>query len=222
MKERLDCKGSLMENVNWNRREVVAVAFTKDDLSILGEIGNISVGGAASSLSDFIDRFVTITCPESEFVSFAELKKRFGSGLVVTKVNFAEGFNSSNFMLMEQEKALEFVQIIAREKVGALISDWDEFAQEVMAEVFNIMTGHMSTSLSDLFRNNVTINTPQVYQASIDTWDAFYDDDMLVAIWFDVGIEQEFSFQIIKLIEPKQAKQMVDILKGEMGEWVSE
>lgn len=191
------------------------MTFSKEELDILGEVGNMAVGGAASRLSDFLERYVTITTPRAERMSFQELNTKFLPRLVVTKIDFKEEFQGSNFMLMEEKKALEFVQIIAREKVGQMIHGWDSFAIETLSEIFNIMVAHMSTTMSELFHKFVSIEAPHVYVTDVKGFSEMKNEEDLIAIWFELSIEQEFNFQIIKLIDTKQAQKMVDILKGE-------
>lgn len=189
--------------------------FSEFDLSILGEIGNVSVGGAATSLSDFVNKLVTISIPDTKISKFEEIKSAFEPAVVFAKIGYSQGFTGSNIMLMRKEEALDFVKIIVREKLGKEIEEWDDFARNVLAEIFNIMVGNMSSSMSDIFNKDIKIETPQIFEENADDLDFYGKDDVLIAVWFEMRLEDSFKLKLVQLITEDQAKLMVDLIKGD-------
>lgn len=191
------------------------MSFSDFDLSILGEIGNVSVGGAATSLSDFVNKMVTISIPETKVITFKELKESFGPSAVTAKIDYTSGFNGSNMLLMKKEEALEFAKIIVREKLSVEIDEWNEFAENVIKESYNIMVGNMSTSMSAVFNKNVKIAPPNIFEQKSNDLSDYSDGTYLITIWFDVIIEDELKIRLVNIVEMEQGEKMIKIIKGD-------
>ena len=187
--------------------------FSEFDLNILGEIGNISVGGAAASLSDFMSKLVTISIPDTKIQTFRTLKEEFGASFVFAKIDYANGLEGSNVLLMKKEEALSFSKIIAKEKLEVEIEVWDDFSKEVLAEVFNIMVGNMTSSMSEMFSQNIKIDTPQIMEGAAENMTYFKEDEELVTIWFEIRVENSFNVKLVKIINDAQANQMIHLLR---------
>ena len=187
--------------------------FSDFELNALGEIGNISVGGAANSLSVFVNKLVTISIPDTKITTMDELKNSFQPSIVFTQIDYSEGLKGSNFLLMKKEEAFQFVNIILKEKLNQELTEWDEYAKGVLAEIFNIMVGNMSCEMSVMFKKNIKIHTPNVYEKKASEWVPKENEGAVVAIWFEVRLNNEFTFKIVKVVDFDQAKQMIQMLK---------
>lgn len=187
--------------------------FSEFDLNILGEIGNISVGGAATSLSDFVNKLVTISIPDTKVQTFKELKDEFGASFVFAKIDYADGLEGSNVLLMKKEDAFLFSKIIAKEKLELDVEMWGDFSKEVLAEMFNIMVGNMTSSMSEIFNHNIKIDTPQIMEGAAENMTYYEEDEKLVTIWFEIRVENSFKVKLVKIINEAQAKQMIHLLR---------
>lgn len=188
--------------------------FLELELDILSEIGNVSVGGAATSLSDFVKKMVTISIPKTTFRTFAEIKNEFEPTAIATRVNYIEGFSGSNVLLIKKEDAIAFSNLIAKEKLGTEVTQWNTLAKNILEEVFNIMVGTMSSQMSLIFDRNVRIDLPIIYERKPDDLDFYDDKQELCEIAFILKIEDEMKLKIMKLMNKQQATMMVDIIKG--------
>lgn len=193
------------------------VKFEKEQLDILSEVGNMTVGQAATSLSDFVNKMVTITIPNTKVYTYKELKREFDSSVVTTKIDYMEGFNGSNLLMMKKEDAVEFSKIITQEKLGngEMVKGWGELSEAILSEVFNIMVGNMSSGMSDIFNRYISIDVPTMYTSDNEPLNLFGDEEALVAIWFDVRIEADFSIRLVNIISVPQAQKMVSIIEGD-------
>lgn len=193
------------------------VKFNKEQLDILSEVGNMTVGQAATSLSDFVNKMVTITIPDTKVYPYKNLKNEFQSSVVTTKIDYVDGFTGSNLLMMQKEDAVQFSKIVTQEKLGNgdMVKGWGELAQAILTEVFNIMVGNMSSGMSDIFNRHIKIDTPIMYTEEEKPQEIFEDDETLVAIWFDVRIESDFSIRLVNIISIPQAKKMLSIIEGD-------
>lgn len=192
---------------------VIKLTFSDFDLSILGEIGNVSVGGAATSLSDFVNKLVMISIPDTKIMKFKELKKYFEPAVVYAKVDYTNEFKGSNILLMKSDEAKKFSQIIIEEKLGKREFEWNDFSKNVITEAFNIMVGHMSASMSELFQKGVNIQPPELLEMSASELDLFDDEEEFVSIWFEIRIEDHLKIRLMKILSIEQAKEMIALVK---------
>lgn len=187
--------------------------FSEFDLNIIGEIGNISVGGAATSLSNFVNKLVTISIPDAKIQNIAELKENFGSDVVYVKINYTNGLDGSNLLLMRKDEAVKFAQVIAKEKLNIEIDDWGELSKEVLVEVFNIMVGNMSSAMSEMFNQNIKIGTPRLMENNSAELLNFIGEERFISIWFEMRIENSFKIKFLKILNDKQAAHMIALLR---------
>ena len=192
---------------------MIKLTFSDFDLSILGEIGNVSVGGAATSLSDFVNKLVMISIPDTKIMKFKDLKKSFEPAVVYAKVDYVNGFKGSNILLMKSEEAKKFSEIIIEEKLGKREFKWDDFSKNVITEAFNIMVGHMSASMSELFQKGINIEPPELLEMNASELDFFNDEEEFVSIWFEVRIEDHLKIRLMKLLTIEQAEDMIALIK---------
>jgi len=194
-----------------------AVEFNKEQLDILSEVGNMTVGQAATSLSDFVNKMVTITIPTTKVYTYKELREEFASSVITTKIDYTEGFEGSNLLMMQLGDAVDFSKVVTEEKLGTgdTIHAWGDLSKVILEEVFNIMIGNMSSGMSDIFNRYIKIGAPAIY-ADTEERDLFFpESEVLVAIWFDVRIESDFSIRLCNIITISQAQKMLSIIEGD-------
>lgn len=189
--------------------------FSDFDLSILGEIGNVSVGGAAASLSDFVNKVVTISIPDTKILTFKELKEKFEPAVVFAKIDYTQGLAGSNMLILKKEEAVDLSKVVVKEKLNMDLYEWDDFSKNVIAEIFNIMAGNMSASMSEVLNKNIKILTPQVNEVKSSELDYFPDDEKLITVWFEVKIENIYKLRLVKIITKSQGEEMINLIKGE-------
>jgi flagellar motor switch protein FliN/FliY len=189
------------------------VKFLEFELDILSEIGNVTVGGAATSLSDFVQKMVTISLPSIKRTTFGQIKKDFETSALAAKIDFVDGFIGSNILLMRQSDADRFAKMVAKVKLGGMEQLDEVMKQSILTEVFNIMVGTMSSQMSIIFDRNVRIDTPSVYSKPGKEF-TFYDDRTpLVTIGFEIKLEDGPSVHLYKLLTEEQAHEMVELIK---------
>jgi len=191
--------------------------FDGEQLDILSEIGNMTVGQAATSLGNFMNKLVNITIPDTKVYTYGELKKEFQESIIATQIDYVDGFVGSNLLMINEQDAMKFSHYITKEKLGIdePFEGWNDLSKSALAEIFNIMVGNMSSGMSNIFNRHVTIDVPHLYLDMNDYKNPFTDDEILVAIWFDIRVEGDFSIRIVNIVSTSQAETMLKIIKGE-------
>src|SRR5699024_9903146 len=71
----------------------------------LGEIGNISFGSSATTLSTLLNKKVEITTPEVTIIEKGSVDEAFNFDHVTIEVNYKEGFTGKNVLVMKTADA---------------------------------------------------------------------------------------------------------------------
>jgi chemotaxis protein CheC len=120
----------------------------------LGEIFNIGVGRAASSLSQIVNDEVLLSAPEVIVVrrdqAAAMLIDAELSQFSMISQNFSGPFDAQALLVFPESNALEIVRLMVGPHMS--IEELAEFEQEAMCEVGNIILNACMSALADLFR----------------------------------------------------------------------
>lgn len=119
----------------------------------LGEIFNIGVGRAASSLSQIVNDTVLLSAPEVTLVrredaSRVLLGSEFRQFSTVSQ-HFSGAFDAEAMLIFPESNALEIVRLMVGPHMS--IEELSEFEQEAMCEVGNIILNACMSALADLF-----------------------------------------------------------------------
>ena len=143
------------ENNNSNLENELLTEQNKD---ILGEIGNISMGTAATTLSALLNHKVEISTPTVSIVYPKELSTNYDKPCVGLRINYKEGIIGSNLLVLKQED----VKIIANLMMGGdgnvnVNEELTELDLSAISEAMNQMVGSSSTSLSSMLGYKIDI-----------------------------------------------------------------
>lgn len=119
----------------------------------LGEIFNIGVGRAASSLSQIVNDEVLLTAPEVLLVHRDQAAKLLlGAELQqfsTVSQTFSGPFEAQALLVFPESNALEIVRLMIGPHMS--IEELAEFEQEAMCEIGNIILNACMSSLADIF-----------------------------------------------------------------------
>ena len=170
--------------------------LTPFDRDAIGELGNITFGTAATTLSTLLRQKVNITTPIVKIIRNEEVKGTLTTPQVIAKVGYTEGLTGSNVLAISARDA----QIIADLMLGGDGSSPNEELNELhlsaVAEAMNQMMGSASTSMSTMFNMTVNISPPSVSVVDLDS-----DDHGLFVPSPEVLVEVSFQLQVGELID---------------------
>jgi flagellar motor switch protein FliN/FliY len=84
--------------------ELLKNMLTPEQKDIMGEIGNISMGTAATTLFALLNQKVDITTPEVSAVRWADVAKNYDRPCVGIRVNYTEGITGTNILLLKRRR----------------------------------------------------------------------------------------------------------------------
>ncbi len=172
----------------------MAIEITDMEKDALGEVMNISMGSAATAVSELLSAKVWITTPRVEIVR-ADNMLQYDKlePAVCVKIEYVKGLSGNNIMILRQDD----VQMILNQLMGQPLVvtpdfEFDELNISAVSEVMNQMMGASATALSDFLGIVVDISTPTPYiMENIDLNEVqdFGENEEVAAIYFDLTID---------------------------------
>lgn len=195
-----------------------AEQLTSEEADILGEIGNISFGSAATSLSTLLQHRVDITTPKVSVIQQDEVEKRFPTPYVLVAVDFTEGLQGSNALAIEINDAKTIADLMLGGDGTNTQGELNELHLSAVGEAMNQMMGGAATSMSQMFGRYINISPPNVEVidfSSLDGRAQLNESGSIVDVEFQLKVDNLIDSRIMQLIPLKFAKEIVRALKGE-------
>jgi len=190
-------------------------SLTPMEADAIGEIGNISMGTAATTLSQLLGQRVSITAPRVSVTTLAGLYAQFSVPYLAISVNYTQGLAGFNLLVIRNEDAAIIADLMMGGQGIPADSELDEMKVSAVSEVMNQMIGTAATSMHSLFGRQVNISPPSVlpfnYPAKPDE-NASLNDEDLVVVTFRMVIGSLVDSELLQIMPMRSAQQMVELL----------
>lgn len=199
-----------MEAGNTPESESQDLLSTKER-DALGEISNISMGTAATTLSTLVNNKVVITTPEISYVTIDDISKDYVKPCIFIYISYQTGLEGKNVLILKEDD----VKIITDLMMGGDGTISEEAISELhlsaISEAMNQMMGSAATSMSSMLEQKVDISPPVARR--IDLKDAIIDSDLdefmrneMVQVSFKMEIGDLVDSNIMQLFPVEFAK----------------
>ncbi|MCM1297985.1 MAG: flagellar motor switch phosphatase FliY [Firmicutes bacterium] len=195
------------------------VEFSDLQKDAIGEILNISMGSAATAVSELLSAKVWITTPRVEVKTAKEMEYHKLEPAVCIKIQYVKGLSGANMMVWKQDD----VQLILNQLMGQplVVSpdfEFDELNISAVSEVMNQMMGASATALSNFLGFTVDISTPQPIimdevSSNLDVTE-FEPEDTIVSVTFDLTIDGVIKSEFASVMGADFAKSIADKMLG--------
>lgn len=193
--------------------------LTTIEADTLGEIGNISFGSSATTLSTLLNHKVEITTPSVKVIQKSELES-FAFQPVSVYVNYIEGFSGKNVFVIKSSDAA----VIADIMLGGNGENPEKLLKDIhisaVQEAMNQMMGSAATSMSTIFNKRVDISPPTIKMTDADD-DPDIDingGEAFVQVSFQLKVGQLIDSNIMQIMPINFAKELVDQLLNDTPE----
>lgn len=195
------------------------VHFTEMQLSAVAEIQNISMGSAATAISNLLGSKVWITTPRVKISQYKDLSYPHLDPSVHVNVKYIKGVKGSNTMILKQTD----VQLILNQLMGLpmVVTDdfvFDELNISAVSEVMNQMMGSAATALSEVLGIAIDISTPIATIIDKSTTPIKGEaplEDYVVEVKFDLSIDNVINSEFVSILELSLARTLAtSMLKG--------
>lgn len=134
--------------------------LTESEKDIIGEISNISMGTAATTLFSLVNNKVTITTPKVSYCQWNELEEYNNKPCIFVQIFYKEGLDGNNILLLKERDAKVITDLMMGGDGSNLDSEFSELHVSAISEAMNQMIGSSSTSLSSMLGKTIDINPP--------------------------------------------------------------
>ena len=191
-------------------------ALSDTEKDAVGEISNISMGTAATTLSSLLNQKVNITTPRVEVADWDKLSRKYDRPCVMLQIRYKEGIDGNNVLILKERD----VKIITDLMMGGTgnVDDGEELTDlhlSAIGEAMNQMMGSAATSLSSMLNRKIDISPPNatVINLQEDIDEAEIDSFLtgkFVKISFHMEIGDLVDSTIMQLYPISFAKDMCD------------
>lgn len=187
--------------------------LTPDEIDAIGEISNISMGTAATTLFSLVNRKVEISTPVVSFATWEDIVEAYERPCVFIRIAYTVGLDGSNLLVLREHD----VKIITDLMMGGDGTNTDgelgELHLSAISEAMNQMMGSAATSLSSMLNKMIDISPPSADLIDLkDTLDGAEIDEFLasqfVKISFKMEIGDLINSEIMQLYPFSFAKEM--------------
>lgn len=194
------------------------IEFSSYEIDAVGEILNISMGSAATAVSELLNAKVWITTPKVSVVQVKDLNYDNLEPAICVKIVYVEGITGLNMMVLKQND----VQLILNQLLGnPLVIDpdfqFDELNISAVSEIMNQMMGASATALSDLLGTKVDISVPTPYIIDNTKFGDLCEmdsEETIVAVMFNLQVDGVMESEFMSVLSLPLAK----TLSGKMIE----
>ena len=181
-------------------------------IDILGEIANISIGNAATTLSMMVNHKVDITMPRVGIVKRSEVLDDYEKTCVFVQIHYIKGLSGNNVFILKEPDVLCMTDLMMGGP-GNKEGEIGEVQMSAISEAMNQMMGASATSMSVMLNEMVDISTPDVNTIDVDsvkTFEKIFDNelDLFVKIAFKMDIEGLIDSTMVQFYPISFAKEM--------------
>ncbi|MFX4261928.1 flagellar motor switch phosphatase FliY [Pelotomaculum propionicicum] len=194
--------------------------LTEEEMDALGEVGNICMGSAATTLSMLLNQKVSITSPRITISTLEELFSSFIKPHMTIHVRFIEGLLGFNLLIMRVHDANVLADLMMGGEGVSVSEEIDEIGISAASEAMNQMIGSASTSMATMFNRTVNISPPEtkVYYSTDDlNFPEFGVEGPVVIVWFNMKIGDILDTQLMQVMGFDTAKEEAGLILGELG-----
>lgn len=188
-------------------------SLTDNEKDAIGEIANISMGTAATTLFSLVNRKVEISTPVVSLATWDDIVEAYERPCVFIRISYTVGLDGNNLLILKEND----VKIITDLMMGGDGTNTDgelgELHLSAICEAMNQMMGSAATSLSSMLNKTIDISPPHAdlidLQENVDegTIDEFLKNPF-VKISFKMEIGDLVNSTIMQLYPISFAKEM--------------
>lgn len=195
--------------------EKLVDGFGEVEKDAIGEIMNITMGSAATAVSNLLSAKVWITTPTVTVISAKDLSFPELEPSIMVRIKYIQGVSGQNVLVLKQND----VQLILDQLMGLPLEVTDDFKFDEMnisavCEVMNQMMGAAATALSEIIDTTVDISTPEaIVEDSQKLISDLYEvngDENVVSIKFNLTIDGIINSEFISVLTIDLAKEMAE------------
>lgn len=210
-------KGDFIESGSDSTGQLVHLNETEADA--LGEIGNISMGSAATTLSMLLGQKVDITTPKVQEYPIVEELFKTTKDCTTVEIKYKAGLEGTTIFALNPQDTAIIADLMMGGDGKVQNVEIGELQLSAVGEAMNQMIGTASTSMASMFNKPIDITPPVVkLQAGGKKLDLAEDvfGVPIIAVSFNLKVGDLIDSEIVQLMSLDSAQSQVQSLMSTM------
>lgn len=182
-----------------------------DQVDAIGEVLNMAMGSAATTLSQLVNKKISITSPMVDISDVEQIAADFEDNSIGVMIGYEGEIDGSSLLVVKKTDG----SIIADLMMGGEGNPelpFDELAMSALQEAMNQMMGASSTALASLLGGRIDIMPPQVLnfdeQPIVESLNQIASGNEAVEVLFDFTGENVFQTKLVMILSESVAQKM--------------
>ncbi|MCR5755364.1 MAG: flagellar motor switch phosphatase FliY [Acetatifactor sp.] len=193
--------------------------LTVEEVDILGEIANISLGNAATTLSMMVNHKVHITTPNIKLINRSEALDDYEETCIFVQIQYVQGLEGNNVFILKDQDVLCLTNLMMGGSGMDVQGTVGDLELSAASEAMNQMMGTSATSMATMLERSVDISTPQVNHIDVESVKIFEKmfetfQEKFVKIAFKLEIEGLIDSTMVQLYPVSFAKDMCEAFRS--------
>ena len=135
--------------------------LTDEEKDAIGEIANISMGTAATTLFSLVNRKVEISTPVVTSATWDDIVRNYERPCVFIRIAYTVGLDGSNILVLKENDVKIITDLMmGGDGTNATEGELGELHLSAISEAMNQMMGSAATSLSSMLSRKIDISPP--------------------------------------------------------------
>lgn len=135
--------------------------LTESERDAIGEISNICLGTAATTLFSLVNRRVEISTPVVSYATWDDIVSQYERPCVFIRIAYTEGLDGSNILVLRENDVKIITDLMMGGDGTNTEGELGELHLSAISEAMNQMMGSSATSLSSMLNRKIDISPPK-------------------------------------------------------------
>ncbi|AEE15414.1 CheC, inhibitor of MCP methylation / FliN fusion protein [Thermodesulfobium narugense DSM 14796] len=188
--------------------------LTDEQIDAIGEVLNMAMGSAATTLSQLVNKKISITSPMVDISDIEQIAADFEDNSIGVMIGYEGEVEGSSLLVVKKTDG----SIIADLMMGGEGNPelpFDELAESALQEAMNQMMGAASTALASLLGGRINIMPPSVVnfdeQPIVESLKQIASGKEAVEVLFDFTGENVFQTKLVMILSEPVAQKMAQM-----------
>lgn len=142
--------------------------LTDEEKDAIGEISNISMGTAATTLFSLVNNRVVITTPVVEYARWKDIANSYDKPCVFIQIYYEDGLDGNNILILKENDVKVITDLMMGGDGTNTDSELSDLHLSAISEAMNQMMGSAATSVSSMLETRVVISPPTATKVDMD------------------------------------------------------
>jgi flagellar motor switch protein FliN len=143
-----------------NLGDASSESLTDAEKDAVGEVANISMGTAATTLNSLVNQKVNITTPVVTYAKWSDLIKNYDRPCVFIQIYYKEGLDGNNILVLKEKDVKVITDLMMGGDGSNTTGELTDLHLSAISEAMNQMMGSAATSISSMINKKVDISPP--------------------------------------------------------------